>query len=433
MNEIKYVGESAEARPERSGPLSMGDRALWLAMVLVPFIFAVCSWAPSGERTSPQAIFRAFSLPVTAIELAVILFAVLTRSSPTMGIRRVPGWAQALLATLLIVATATAFLVAKDQVSALIRTYAWVIHLFFGFSLWSLLTTRWTGLRPWLWPWIVGGVGLYTLTLATFVSIIPDPADFDWRFFGLGVTHIRQVGFYSVVGACAALGLAAVERRPLRYGLAVAFSSLFLALSYWSGTRGSLVAVIAAFVLGLMALPALRTWRAVLALAIGNMAGALISLVHQAPHSFYGIFRISQATATTGVDAISTGRITQWRDSAAAALERPFFGYGESQYPFAVPSFADFNHPHNIILQVLISWGLVGLVCFAALGLFLAWEFLRTARARDAESAPAVLVAAGLAVMGFYEGSLYHPYPVAMLTIAVAFVLSSDGLSSRAR
>ena len=85
-----------------------------------------------------------------------------------------------------------------------------------------------------------------TIAVAIFVLAIPDPARFDWLQFGLAVTNIRQTGFYAAVGAAAALGLAAVETRRAHHAGWVAAATACFALSFWSGTRGSVVAVVAA-------------------------------------------------------------------------------------------------------------------------------------------------------------------------------------------
>lgn len=405
--------------------LSGADRLAWLLVALAPAIFAIASWSRTGERNSVQALLLSFSLPITAIEMVVILFAARAGFQPSQAVARLPAWALIALVLLVAVAAGTAALVAPNGATAILRTIAWAIHLLFGFSAWYLLGTRWAPLRRAVWPWIAAGVALYVLVLAALVLAIPDEAAFNWKFLGLGVTHVRQVGFYSVVGAAAALGLAAVERSWPRYWLAVAAASLFLALSYWSGTRGSLFAILAAFGAGFVLLPAMRTIRAAAALVVGNAAGALIALVHVPPHPFYGVLRISRTAASASADAITTGRIAQWTASARAVLERPFFGHGESQYGFAVPAYAEFNHPHNILLQVALQWGLVGFACFFSLAALLGWRFVAAARGGGAGQAPAFLVAVGLATMALYEGSLYHPYPVMMFALALAFVLAA--------
>ena len=407
-------------------PLGPADKTIFALMGVAPALLALASWDPHVRILYPsQGLVRSLSLPVTLIELVVIGFAIMVGRGPSRPIAGLPLWAKILLGTLVVIALATAVTVAVSPPTALLRTYAWIVHLLFGFSVWQLLDSRWSELRPLIWPTAIIGVLLYILILAAFVLAVGNNADFPWRTLGLGVTHVRQTGFYSVVGGAAAIGLAATARSAGRYWLAVGAASLCFALSYWSGTRGSVIAVLVAFAVGLSLLPGLRSLRAVGALVLANAAGALASLVHQVPHSFYGIFRIARSTAVGDANEMASGRLDQWRLSAEAVLERPLFGFGESQYAIAVPAFRDFNHPHNIVLQAALSWGLVGLVCFLALAGALLWKSVAASRAGGDETIPAFLVATGLATMALYEGSLYHPYPVMMVTVASAVVLSA--------
>ncbi|MDT9598008.1 O-antigen ligase family protein [Sphingosinicella rhizophila] len=422
--------------PQPAGPtgdsthaLAWLDRWVWLLLPLAPFIFASVTWDPWGNNSLLQAILRSLSLPITIIEMIVIFFALMTGLRLASSFRRMPVWVRIVLAILIAIALLTTIFVAQDRAAATVRTYAWAIHLLFGFSLCDLFETRWSQLRPFVWPSVVGGTLLYMLAVIALVLAIPDEQLFNWKGFGLGVTHIRQVAFYSIVGAGASLGLAAITNNRFYYWAAIVAATLLLALSFWSGTRGSLLAVFVAFGTGWILLRPMRNWAAIGALVASYTAGGLLSLAHQPPHPFYGLFRISRSTAVTGADKLATGRLTQWQESARAIWDRPLFGYGESQYGHAVPGWDQFNHPHNIFLQLLIQWGMLGAACFLALTAYLGWHFVKRAQDGSPQAIPAFLAAAGLATMSLYEGSLYHPYPVMMLVVAIAFVFSAKDKS----
>ena len=397
---------------------------MWALVALAPAIFALACWNPALEPRPFQATLLYYSLPITIIEIGVIVHAILAGLSLRNAFAAMPRWAQAALGILVVLAVFTASIAANPGHSS-IRTYQLLIHLLFGFSAWHLFQTGWAAIRPNAWAAIAAGTCLYVAVLVAWVFTVQDDPTFDWKNFSLGVVHIRQTGFYSAAGAGAALGVAAAARTPLRYWLAVGAASVMLALSYWSGTRGSLLAVFAAFAAGLFFLPALRSWRAIGALAASFVAGALLSLVHQAPHPWYGIFRISQTAAATGADEIATGRVSMWKAALQAFLERPFFGYGESQFRVAVPAWGQFNHPHNIFVQILVQWGIVGFLCYFSLLGLVAWHVVRTARKGGTEMVAPFLAGAALVTMSLYEGSLYHPYPIMTVVLAAAFILSA--------
>lgn len=425
MTELGTLRHTVPGESTTSKKLWTVDGFVWLLVASSPLIFAILSWNPSQKRDLGQALLLTYSLPITAIEIIVIILALCVGFKPGIVIRRMPAWSRFALMILVAVAVGTIIFVAQNAVPAFIRTYAWAVHLLFGFSVWHLMQTRWAPLRQRIWPSIAVGVGLYLVVLGALLLAIPDERTFDWKALRLGVIHVRQVGFYSVVGAGAALGLAAVERGRIAYWGAVAAASFFLALSFWSGTRGSLLAILAAFMGGLIVLPTMRNWRSIGALAASFLAGGLISLAHLPPHPFYGMLRISRTAAAAGADEMASGRLALWTASARAALDRPLFGYGESQFGIAVPGWAEFNHPHNVFVQVLVQWGIVGFICFFSLAGLLGWHFVTGARRGGPDMVPAFLVAGSLATMSLYEGTLYHPYPVMMLIVALAFVLST--------
>jgi len=415
----------------KSPGTSRVDWILWLLVALAPAIFALACWNPEREPIFFQAAARSYSLPITVIEISVIVHAILNGLNLKDILGAMPRWALAALGILVIVAVSTASTAANAGHSS-IRTYQLLIHLLFGFSTCHLFQTRWAPIRPVAWPWVTVGTCLYVVVVVAWVLAVQDDPAFDWKYFGLGVVHIRQTGFYSAAGAAAALGVAAAARTPLRYWLAVGAASVMLALSYWSGTRGSLVAVLAAFAAGLLFLPGLRNWRAIGALAVSAVAGALLSLIHQAPHPYYGLLRISESTAVTGADELATGRVRMWEAAARAVVDRPFFGYGESQFGVAVPGWSQFNHPHNIVLQTLVQWGGVGFLCYFSLLGLVAWRVIGIARTGDPIFIAPFLAGASLVTMSFYEGSLYHPYPIMVVVLSAAFIMAGPRGDPRA-
>jgi O-antigen ligase len=405
------------------------DRVIWLLVALSPFLFAMASWNPEGAARFQMYALR-YSLPITIIELIVIARAMTASFSLKRLLEAVPRWAMLVLALLVVIAIVTAELAVK-QPRSLLRTGQLLIHLTFGFSVWHLLSTRWAPLARQIWPWVVVGTCLYVLAVVFWVLAVQDRPDFNWTRFSLGVMHIRQTGFYSAVGAAAAIGLASAARTRTAYWSSVAAASVLLGLSYWSGTRSSLVAVLVAFLVGIVLLPALRNWRAVGALVSSAVAGALISLPFAPPHPWYGLLRISETAAAAGADELTTGRMRMWQATLDAVMQRPLFGYGESQFSVAVPDWRQFNHPHNIFLQIAVQWGLVGLIAFLSLGALLAWHFLGAARKGGADMTAPFLVAVSLFTMSLYEGSFYHPYPVMMVALSVAFVLARSSSANR--
>lgn len=400
----------------------------WALIAAVPVIFALLTWAPSGERTAVQGLMRFLAIPVLAAELVVVALA--AGSRPFQSVRTAPAWMKAALGLLVAIALANTALVTPSPVHAVIRTTMWLIHLAFALAVAGLLASSAPDVRRKLWRFVVLGLCAYVGILALFVLAIDDPAGFDWKYFGLGVVHVRQLGFYSLVGAAAALGLAGGQSGRA-YWLSVIAASLMLGLSFWSGTRGSPVALIAALCLGAVLLPALRTLKLLAAVVLSSAGGLLLSLIYLPPVHFFGLVRMSQSMTGASVEEVGSGRLSMWREALAAVGERPIFGHGEAPMGLLIDNPEALNHPHNVVLQVMLQWGAAGALCFFALGAALCWRALRGIGPKGAEAAPAFLVAASLLVMALYEGSFYHPYPIMMIAVSMAFLLTSGPRGAR--
>ena len=395
-------------------------------IALSPVLFALLSWNTGARSDGLQSLITAVSAPILAIELIVVAGAARCGFEPIRSIRAQPAWMQVALLALVLIAFATALFVAVNPALAMYRSIGNLFHLMFGLAAAHLIASRWSGLAPLIWPAVVAGTCLYAATVALFVASIADTEIFAWEYFGLGVSNIRQTGFHSAIGASAALGLASFAATRRSYWLWVAAASLMTALSFWSGTRTSLAAITASFALALLIVPRMRTGRAIGALLISFAAGAILSLVHVAPHPAFGMFRVVTSVAQATVDEVSSGRLWMWRDTLSVIAQRPFFGFGESQFRFVVPaSLGAFNHPHNLVLQVLLQWGIVGGACFFALACAVWHRFHVLGRRMVPAAVPALLVANAMLAFSLVEGSFYHPYPIMMTALALAFVLSA--------
>ena len=394
----------------------------WLLIALAPVFFALLTWNTSNTIIFAQAWMRFFGAPVAAVELVVIAYAVLAGVEPLKSIEDLPTWAKALLAMLVAIGLWTALFVAPQTLQSVSWTFLSVIHMLFGVSVAALVSETDLSISSLIWPTILGGLCGYALIFLVFVNSIPNPSQFEWEHFRLAVTNVRQVGFYSAVGAAAALGLSVTSGRgrALLYGVA---ASALLSLSFWTGTRGSLIAIVVAFTVGFFLLPQLRTVRA-WATLFGSMAcGAALSLLQPQPHSLFGIGRIFwSSTAAQSADVLSSGRLVIWRGTWQAIRHRPLFGYGEGQFLWVVPESNGFSHPHNVVLQLLLQWGFVGTLAFAALASVIALRLYRSLTDPRSEQVAPFLVLASMLTMSLYEGTFFHTYPLMMIAFSVGML-----------
>jgi O-antigen ligase len=408
-----------------------GLRPAWIACLLValaPAIMAVTTWTPDGYFSAPLYFWRFLAPPVIAIEMIAIAIAWASGYRPLATILALPGWIAAMVGALVVIDVGDALFVAPDRAVATMRSAMTLVHLLFGFAILHMLRVR--GFHDYraLWWSLLGGAALYVAIMIVFVLSIAQPQRFDWMHFGLGVVNIRHAGFYAVVGAAVAFGLAATEPRSSRYWLAVAGATLCCAELCWSGSRAPLLALLASSVVSAALIPALRTLRLPLALIIAYAGGAALSLLHTPPLGIYGLLRMLHSGGEASANAVTSGRVDLWGGSFRALLDRPLFGHGEAQFITVVrESQGIFYHPHNALLQAVVQWGGVGTALFVVLAAILWWRLLMGVRRAGVRAAPAFIAVNVFIVYAMFDGVLFFVYPM----MIVAFLFAAGLAASR--
>jgi len=406
----------------------------FLVMVIIiaamPVIFATSTWDHSLQ-SSVQAVLRRLAFPVILAEIAVVVLAL--KSGMTLN-RVADTWPRPVRAAILIVLAVimgTEFLLPFSTPYSMERTLFYLVHIAFGLSVWHLVS-RSTAHVDLFWPIILIGLIAYIGTLALYIYAINDEPTFNWLNVGLGVTHVRHFGVYSAIGTSIAWGLLLPRHQKLK-ALYLAAASICLALTFWSGTRGSLLALFAALVVAVAAFPVARSpkWFSEIFLSAG--VAALLSLLHQPPNPFYGLSRIIGSSETSeGLEKLSSGRTTMWLDAADLSLKNPVFGIGESRFRLLSESAVGFyNHPHNFILQFCLQWGIpTTLLVLGIFGLMMVRGYQR-ARGMGEIAIPAVLIILSLTILASIDGAFYYPYPIAMTAVAFAYLFGGREILSQ--
>ncbi|WP_341209734.1 O-antigen ligase family protein [uncultured Sphingomonas sp.] len=277
---------------------------------------------------------------------------------------------------------------------------------------------------PALFRWLtLGLVALAVLTVWRFQ--LPPPAAsvpggvIEWGSALPGFINVRHFGSWT--GAIAAglmLELLYGEEEDQR---ALSLAYLFAAgLTCWSGTRA---AVLALAVVATIALVSLRRWptRAhmmrVTALSVLALALALPLLPDNGDFYLYATGDAQSANAVTGQ------RLDLWQATFARWLDAPLFGWGSGSTFWEVYVGWTHTQPHNVVLQFLISWGVVG----AAGGLWLLGRaIVATHRTGidDARLLPLTGMLYSLLFMSLLEGMLHYPRFIMMIAVGFAVLFA---------
>ncbi len=374
---------------------------------------------------------RVTLLPV--FQISVILLAVLTGLSARSRLIRLNRWQMLALIGFAAVAVAGAALNAPLPLRALIGLFNLLLHALVAICLLHLFTITKQTLRPWMLVAFCLTFLIHLPLLAiVYAQFFGDPG-FNWKSGPMGFWHVRVWGMMLAGAAGAWIGLLLMSRdRSLTLRLAtLCLGVLIWALLFWSGTRGGVVSVVAAVALGAILFKPMR--RTVPEAALVLVLGLGLSLMVPPPSSSYGIANsVAETTAATTTDGVSAGRLTMWRTTFDYAMHHPLIGNGYDQMiALDMGRFAGFAQPHNSVMDMLLSFGVLGTVCLAALLLSLWWTVTsRQMKAPDPVGLGAITGLNALIVFSLFDGTLYHQDPLMAVSLFIALALG-HGLSGQ--
>ena len=393
------------------------DRYFIPAVVgFAPVALFLMTWNVAGHRLVPL-LLREYSVTELVAELfvsAVALREGMVGSWARMRPDRLDRVALGALALLLVIAVATAVLVSPDSVNAALRTGYWFVHLLFGFSIFYLCGRLFMPgdlVRGYVWGFLAFAAAFAIFAATDFHRPI------DWTWDLPAVSHIRHIGIYATPIIGLAIGWMATRGgSPWLAAFAVAFVGL--AVTLWTGSRGPVAALAAAVVAGMVA-PAMRNPKAwggaVIALAL---ASALV-FVLPVPADNMGVVRT--ITATTESGDVGTGRSALWMGVIHAIEHRPVFGFGEGQFTSVAP-FGRMGQPHNLVLQLLLAWGAVGLICAGVLAFWFLRRAVPAVRAQERDLLGPFLAMLGLVALSMVDAALYHVLPISIFAACAGMI-----------
>lgn len=200
---------------------------------------------------------------------------------------------------------------------------------------------------------------LILIAITYMVAWALDPQRPNWVSLSPYVNNIRHMGHLAAILLPVFLLLPTNASGKLK-GYSLLGITLAWYLIIWSGGRG-------AFLTG-VAIIAIYYWQArqhALPLLLTFIAGSLIAQLfptHEAALNFYRFLYPDIQTASTD---ISSGRFELYYHSARIWFQQYWlFGTGADGFQYLEPALLtdSIRHPHNLILQLLLSYGLPGLL-----------------------------------------------------------------------
>lgn len=200
-----------------------------------------------------------------------------------------------------------------------------------------------------------------------------------------------------------------------------------LALLFWAGGRGVLLALAAAIVVH-SALFAPARKRAILYVVEALIAAFVSELASAGPSSMGLVNSVTRSVTADTADGLSSARITLWGDTLRRLGDGMalWFGWGGNGFMRMGLVRGYIFHPHNVVLQILSDWGVIGLLLFA--------NFLRVMirplaglNLRTSHAALAISILVYLLITGMIDGGLYHLQFLICVGLAFAILRSQQG------
>ena len=383
------------------------QRGQWLA----PFVFAsaptlmlILTWSDSASASVRVA--KAHGFPILAIELATICVALLGGRLPRVAFRNLM-----ILAALLFVMWTSAFF-APAQGRSVLWTAIWLVHFGFGYSVAASFDDR-VAVRAML---VAFGLFVVILTLRGMFWPVA-----DWENNPPAFDQIRRFGYYAAAIAGLSIGLFALKRSMQ---LAFVCATLAFGMMFWSGARGAIAAIAIGAVVSIAIFPSARKRSVVMLAPAAALVGLAVASLLPVPVSSMGIGRMAAIDATMGA---TSGRTGMWRDVLQAIVEKPIFGWGEAQTHIVSLPLAQ---PHNVVLQLLLAWGILGTIAVGFLACAASVHAYRNVKAQP-NLLPLAVAAMVILTYAMVDGALFHVHSVSIFAMSVGLLLRDPEEGSR--
>ncbi len=268
---------------------------------------------------------------------------------------------------------------------------------------------------------------LYGAVVALYYHLYGDAIPEEWSSLLPAFGNVRRAGHLLTLSATAGAMLVA-----LRLGgrVTVVLTLIAAAVAFWAGARGTLLVLVTAIPFTLLVSGHAKP-STLLRVAVVLLAAAALSALAPTPNVNFGLINMVTfaGDGAPTADALSSSRISMWRDAMANIALRPLTGWGYAHAALA-PHQAPVFHLHNWPLELLLAWG-VPMGALAGALVFSFW--LKAQRRMGPEQAAALGVLNVAAAYSLISGTYFYGVPVILMSIAwgVALARPSDESGER--
>lgn len=376
---------------------------------------------------------RLIELPYVLFEIAFILWARSNGFDPDKSVRSLPRDIHIAGAIWLVVMMFGAIFVSSDINYALTHSFMWIVHVFFALAVFAVMIEGKLGGFDRFMHWHTLGLVVLAIYTAWWFARVPPAETLPFGRIELqgalpGWISVRHFGSWT--GAIAAGFAIRILWGQGGRNLTLSRAGYFVAagLTVWSGTRAAILAVVVVTILFLFFLRKWPTfsrigWATILTL----LATAAAYLCLPDDPNFY---LIEAGDLESGENFTAT-RTLIWSGSIDVWLRSPWIGLGTGSIFWEFSPTYTPTQPHNVVLQFLISWGLIGTL--PAL-----WMLLRAVSHvhRSARPLPQTLALQAmlyaLLFQSLLEGMLHYPRFIISSAVLATIIVAASRQNYRA-
>ncbi len=411
--------ETATARDGQ--PAAMLMLLVVVLVLAVPLRLAVPVPGPEARRALMCVLELLFVLPYLAT---------VARRSTFVTVPPLAG----LVFGAWMLSAAASIVVSPYWQAALARQTEWTTHILFATCLWHFLKHNRGMTRRVMTLAMLGAVVAALIVFKAWLDE-PNPELVTWRRYLPLFSHVRHFGYYALGGLILShLWVADPGAGRVRVLWSVVIASVLWGALIWTGGRAALVSAL----LGVAAIAVLsptRRWAVAGTTALALPIGSVIAALTTAGRPELGWRAILRRLDPTEYVQFTSNRTRFWELAFENFQESPILGLGPDAYRFLQPKIFG-SHPHNVILQFLTDYGVVGTVLFGILFLLcVAVAFGHTRdRADDlrGERVVALAMIFAFSAHALLDGTFYHAVPLMLIAVCVAVGLQPDAYESSA-
>ncbi|MBT8401616.1 MAG: O-antigen ligase family protein, partial [Rhodothermia bacterium] len=199
----------------------------------------------------------------------------------------------------------------------------------------------------------------------------------------------------------------------------------------WTGGRGAFVAALIGVVATMVLAPG-RRWVLAGINTVALSVGSVIAVFMSAGRPELGWQGILSRMGGDVAGGFATGRLKFWSLAYENFAASPVFGLGPDAYRYMQPKIFG-SHPHNVVLQFLTDYGVIGASVFGLMAVILLASILRKASDARGDIRPERIVAVSVLIAflanSLLDGNLYHALPLMVVGTTVAIGLLPQSFS----